>query len=82
MFSPAGQPGEEEVRGEASSQPGEAAQDGEPRQAGDGAPSLGRRGRRIGLRRCPKSDQDQDGCRDNAEDEEDGRREGDAGKKR
>lgn len=64
--SPVGQLGEEQVRGEASSQPGQAAQDGEPGQAGDG--------RRFGF--GPSGHQERGGCCNNEEDEEDGGREG------
>lgn len=76
MFSPVGHLGEEEVWREASSQPGETAQDREPGQAGDGDPTWRRRGPRFGFRNGPAGDQEEDDCRNNEEDEEEGGREG------
>lgn len=72
MFSPVGQLGEEEVCREASSQPREAAQDGEPGQAGDGGPGWRRTGPRLGFRIGPVGDQEEHDCRNNEEDEEEG----------
>ena len=57
-----GQPGEEEVRREASTQPGQAAQDREPGQAGDGGP-------RSGSRTGPGTDPEEDECCDDEEEE-------------
>lgn len=76
MFSPVGQLGEEEVWREASSQPGEAAQDGEPGQARNGDPSWRRRGLSLSFRIGPVGDQEEDDCCDKEEDEEEGRGEG------
>lgn len=76
MFSPVRQLGEEEVRRDTSSQPGEAAQDREPRQAGDGDPSWRRTGPRPGLRKGPADDQEGDDRHNNEEDEEEGGRKG------
>lgn len=63
LVSPVGQLGEEEVRGEASSQPGEAAQERDPRQAGDGVP-------RFGFRNVSMCDRKPDNRHGNEEDEE------------
>lgn len=65
-----GQLGEEEVRREASSQPGEAAQDGEPREAGDGAPDRRRRGRTESVRVQEEEEQEDE---ENQEEEDEGR---------
>lgn len=54
-ISPVGHLREEEMRWEASSKPGETAQEGEPWQAGDGAPSRG-----FGYRNKPACGQEQD----------------------
>lgn len=54
-ISPVGHLHEEEMRWEASSKPGETAQEGEPWQAGDGAPSRG-----FGYRNEPACGQEQD----------------------
>lgn len=54
-ISPVGHLREEEMRWEASSKPGETAQEGEPWQAGDGAPSRG-----FGYRNEPACGQEQD----------------------
>lgn len=81
MFSPVGQLGEEQVRRQTSSQPGEAAQDREPRQAGDGSPSGCSTRRRFGVRY-----QKPDGCHENEQSEEErwrkGGGRGDTGQKR
>lgn len=69
VFSPVSQLAEEEVRRDASSQPGEAAQDRDPRQAGDGDP-------RPGLRTGPADHQEGHDRRRNEADEEEGGRKG------
>lgn len=66
--------GEEEVRREASSQPGEAAQDGELRKAGDGAPGWWKRGRTFTT--APVIAQEDERDHEDDEDEEDGWRNG------
>jgi len=77
-----GQLGEQQVRREAPPQPGEAAQDREPRQAGDRTPALGPGGWGGGLDR---GQEDHRGHEEDDEEDEGGRegkREGDKGRER
>ncbi len=71
-----GQLGEEQMWREASSQPGEAAQDGEPGQAGDRDPGWRRRGPKSCFRRGATVDQENNNCCNSEEEEEEGWREG------